>query len=45
MKKGGANQGGEAYRMLKGFWRDEPLVQLKEATVHKQKEKRPGHDS
>ena len=28
-EKGGANQGGEIYIMLKGFWGDEPLVELK----------------
>ena len=35
---GGANQGGETYIMLKGFWGKEHLVELKEATVHKKQD-------
>ena len=37
---GGANQGGETYRILKGFWGKEHLVELKVATVHKNQDQK-----
>ena len=37
-ERGGANQGSDAYRMIKGFWGNKPLVKLK-GTDAKEEEK------